>query len=632
MSLAAAHASFLRLRHQVYTLLSADLRQRLQDSLDESTPRPDLAPSLVEAQPSKYDQPVISRLPLPCPRRTFDAADLALLAHGELARVFGAAYNKHDHNGALRLPSPVALDRVVCVSPSGGTRGLGTASAEHSLLRDADAGDDGNALCKGAAELLAFFALYAGLHTLTRDGRLQARGAKGQGQPPIMEPLEHLWLAAKQATYRLDVTGIGLGPEPWVMGDVELLLDGVCAGRWADASVCLVEGAGAAAPELFDAAAKGYSEAQILELASGSIPACCGPAFASYAGRRGPRLPNGDLQFIARVREVGGQWQAFNDSPFVVAEYDVPTEAWFVADTPGSGLPLSVLMELGLQPCGFLSFWLGSTFLSPEPDLRFRNLDGQGHLLRAMDPRGRRIESHVTLTSSAEWSGLVIQKFAIDLLCEDHAFYRGTATCGYFHPQALQSQVGLDGGRRVPLWSSQWKGPATTLQLHGDGAWLFVPSPAAPALHLVGGHLDLLDSVTIVLDGGTFGAGYVQAERTIDPADWFYASHFYQDPVMPGSLGVEAMVQALQAYARVAGLGAHLQSPRFAISVDRPVSWTYRGQILPTHSALSLELHIKRVERMEGEVLLLADGSLWGDGLRIYAVRDLSLRLVEQRE
>ena len=50
------------------------------------------------------------------------------------------------------------------------------------------------------------------------------------------------------------------------------------------------------------------------------------------------------------------------------------------------------------------------------------------------------------------------------------------------------------------------------------------------------------------------------ARKAVDPRDWFYACHFYQDPVMPGSLGLEAMVEALQAFVLRLGLGRELRT------------------------------------------------------------------------
>ncbi len=34
--------------------------------------------------------------------------------------------------------------------------------------------------------------------------------------------------------------------------------------------------------------------------------------------------------------------------------------------------------------------------------------------------------------------------------------------------------------------------------------------------------------------------------KRVNPADWFFQAHFYQDPVWPGSLGLEAMLQLMK--------------------------------------------------------------------------------------
>ena len=46
-----------------------------------------------------------------------------------------------------------------------------------------------------------------------------------------------------------------------------------------------------------------------------------------------------------------------------------------------------------------------------------------------------------------------------------------------------------------------------------------------------------------VADGGPRGLGYIRGSKDVDPDEWFFAAHFYQDPVMPGSLGLESFLQ-----------------------------------------------------------------------------------------
>jgi 3-hydroxymyristoyl/3-hydroxydecanoyl-(acyl carrier protein) dehydratase len=146
-----------------------------------------------------------------------------------------------------------------------------------------------------------------------------------------------------------------------------------------------------------------------------------------------------------------------------------------------------------------------------------------------------------------------------------------------------------------------------------------------PHYRLVDGQLDLLDSARVVEDGGKYGRGYVHAEARIDPAAWFFKCHFYQDPVMPGSLGVQAIQQALRTYAIHEHLGAHLRNPHFAQVANHRTTWKYRGQIKPEDHALELDVHVKHAEPRAGRVIVVGDASVWQDSQRIYEVNDVGL-------
>ena len=49
-------------------------------------------------------------------------------------------------------------------------------------------------------------------------------------------------------------------------------------------------------------------------------------------------------------------------------------------------------------------------------------------------------------------------------------------------------------------------------------------------------------------DGGAHGKGYIEAEFDINPELWFFDCHFLGDPVMPGSLGLDALWQLVGFY------------------------------------------------------------------------------------
>ena len=119
--------------------------------------------------------------------------------------------------------------------------------------------------------------------------------------------------------------------------------------------------------------------------------------------------------------------------------------------------------------------------------------------------------------------------------------------------------------------------------------------------------------------GGTAGLGRIRAEKDVWPGDWFFRAHFFQDPVQPGSLGLDAMLQALEALMTERGMAAGIAAPRFeAIATGVAMTWKYRGQIVPENQRIAVDVAITRTARDAAGVLAEARGSLYVDGKRIY--------------
>ena len=145
---------------------------------------------------------------------------------------------------------------------------------------------------------------------------------------------------------------------------------------------------------------------------------------------------------------------------------------------------------------------------------------------------------------------------------------------------------------------------------------------------LSSGKLSFSDKIVLVANGGKFGKGYAYAYKKINPDDWFFPCHFHQDPVMPGSLGLEAIIQAMQAYAIYQGLGNSFLNPCFTAVLSK-VSWKYRGQIIPSTKYMQLDLHVKNIIKNEKQVVLNADAHLWRENLRIYEISDIGVGISE---
>ncbi len=355
-------------------------------------------------------------------------------------------------------------------------------------------------------------------------------------------------------------------------------------------------------PPLFD-------RTHLDDFATGSPVKCFGERFRPLEGRRIPRIPNGDFLLMTRVIRIDSPQLAPIPGASIVVEYDVPEHPWFMA--PGDPyLPFAIIQEIALQPCGFLSAYLGTMLLFPDQEFFFRNLDGQAQLLRNPDLPGKTVSCRATLTSHTAGAGTIIQGYQFSLSVDGLEFFRGHSVFGYFHPEVMAKQTGLDRDRPPEPWAVKSRaGRQIDLDLR-DFYSSRIP------------WLKLLDRAVMIEQGGRYGRGYVLAQRDVKPSDWYFQQHFYQDPVMPGSLGVEACLQAMAIFGQQHGSGSCM-----ALPLEYPTTWKYRGQITQSTKHLTVEVHIEDIAQSPEETRLTGDANVWGDQLRLYEIHQAALCL-----
>lgn len=362
------------------------------------------------------------------------------------------------------------------------------------------------------------------------------------------------------------------------------------------------------------------------EFAAGSVERCLGPEYAIFRGRRVPRIPNGVLLLMDRILEINGERGRLHQPAEILSEYDVPVDAWFYQDTGSSVTPYSILMEMALQPCGFLSAYQGTMLITPHSNLFFRNLDGEARILRSPDLRGQTVRGWARMSAHTLNEETVIQKFDFRLECGGEVFFEGQSVFGFFPEETMVRQVGLDGGK-----------PSLALYLQPDRGGLSgkLLAPQALAgqggLRLAVGRLALLDEVYLDPKGGSFGNGYIYASRKIHPEDWYFKNHFFQDPVMPGSLGVEAILEAMRVFAIDQGVGSTFERAAFEPVDGLPFNWKYRGQILQNAGQMTLEVHLRPLHSTANSVEMNGDASLWCGRIRIYQVKNAAIRVVTRQ-
>ncbi len=134
------------------------------------------------------------------------------------------------------------------------------------------------------------------------------------------------------------------------------------------------------------------------------------------------------------------------------------------------------------------------------------------------------------------------------------------------------------------------------------------------------GKMLMFDRVTqINNEGGLYDKGVITAELDVKPDLWFFDCHFYQDPVMPGCLGLDALWQLcgfFLSWSGCKGKGRALGSGKVK----------FTGQVLPTAKNVTYMLNVKRLI-MRRLSMIIADGTVSVDGREIYAADDLRVGL-----
>jgi PfaB family protein len=574
-------------------------------------------------------------------------ADLELLAQGKPGEVFGPDHAQDPGiNPALRLPdAKLRMIDDVTVDRTGGPRGLGKLTATKRLQPDGwyficHFPDDpvlaGSLVAEGAVQLLQIYLLYLGMHLTLPDARFQCMtdlriDVQVRGQ---------ITQAHSEIRYEVEIMEVTLLPRPSVVADILIYLGDLPVIRMRNLGLQVLEKEGTpyrpeagGIPEFLGRRNRNGEPAMINELhlahaAKGLLDMAMGPEFEVYRTSRAPYIPNGDFQFVDRVMSLTGTRGDLNPGAEMITEYDSPPDAWYYQQNSYPHMPNAVYMESSLQAAIFLGYYLGATLKDTSEQYAIRNLDGYATLVKDIDLRGKTIRHHSKLLMTSSVSGAVLQDFSYELSADGEVFYTGKSLFGYFSEAALANQVGLDRGGYVPPWLETADVPASSVRRIElpDDAPAFT-DPAGGYLHLPGGRYHLVDYVDFVEDGGKHGAGYLHGYRAVRPDEWYFECHFHRDPVMPGSLGVEAILQALRLYALEKNLAEGIDRPRFAMATGVQTDWKYRGQILRHDGELSFDVHIKSIQREQDRVLIIADADLSKPGLRIYEITDVAIEI-----
>ena len=607
-----------------------------------------------DQQPSPRPLPEGFAWPL-CVKESESLGDAAIsaLRRGDLASCSGKEFAN------LPLPNPPRrpggrmklLDRVLELDPTGGRFGLGMIYAEADVHPD-----DWYLTCHFVDDMVMPGTLMYECTVHTLRVFLLRRGWIAEHDELAYEPIPGVASAlrcrgpvtpkSKKASYRVEIKEVGYRPAPYVLADALMYADGVPIVQMTNMSLQLTGLTRERIESIWQRAGDSsvetagpdpvFTGAKILAFAVGRPSDCFGEPYRIFDGdeRRIARLPGPPYQFLDRVTLVEPPPFVLKADGWIEAEYDVPPDAWYFNANRQASMPFAVLLEIALQPCGFLAAYAGSA-LTSDQDLSFRNLGGEAVLQEEVFADAGTLRIRVRMTNVSRAGGMIIENFDMQVLRGDRVIYDGTTSFGFFSKEALARQVGIrDAGQRMHVPDDSDIAAAISFPLPDlapatpDQAIESSVDPSSFGASLPARAFRMLDHVDVLLpDGGPHGLGFIQGSADVDSSAWFFKAHFYQDPVWPGSLGLESMLQLMKAFAL--DCWPHLaRTHRFeSIAVGMKHEWAYRGQIIPTNRRVDVQANI--TSRVDGdEPLIVADGFLTVDGITIYEMKDFGLRLV----
>lgn len=575
---------------------------------------------------------------VPMAKESLTDAQVAALRTGDLEEAFGPAFAGITAPPGLRLPGGrmELVDRILELDPEGGRYGLGRITGEADIAPDdwfltCHFSDDpvmpGTLMYECCLHTLRVFLLRAGwvlpdapadLHVAPVVGNASKLRCRGQVTP-----------TTRKVRYRIDIKEIGTDPEPYVLADASMFVDDLHGIEMEGMSLRYAGVTGDQLRAFWTGRRhETFDREHVLAFAAGKPSDAFGARYAPFdEGKRMARLPRPPYSFVDRIRATAGERWNLRAGAAAEASFDVTPDAWYFAASRSGEMPYAVLLEVALQPCGWLAAYLGAALRS-DSELFFRNLEGDAVQHRPVLPDEGELVTRCNLDSVAEAGGMILLQYRFTTSSRRGEIFTGTTRFGFFPEASLAQQagVGVDASSLVRPEAAPLDLPRTPPLRPEDAGRTGDPAQALqpfelPTLGVPAGCWQMLDSVALEP-----GSNVAQGFLDVDPNAWFFHAHFFQDPVMPGSLGVEAFLQLVQRWlldrfpekadthtVTLAGTGKH--------------RWVYRGQVRPHNREVEVVARITSLEEGD-EPCAMADGWLVCDGQVIYSMRDFALRLV----
>ena len=573
---------------------------------------------------------------------------LNALRLGDAEKCFGGSFRGITIGEQLRLPGGrmKLIDRILDLDPKGGRSGLGLIKAEADIHPD-----DWFLTCHFSDDMVMPGTLMYECCAHTLRVFVQQTGWISDKPGTCYEPLTGVKSIlkcrgpvtpeTKHVHYEVEIKQTGYNPEPYVIADARMYTDGHLIVLFKDMSLKMT-GIKKEELEAFWTRQKQnlklehippplFDREKLVEFALGKPSKAFGEPYKIFDENRFiARLPNPPYLFIDKIIHCEPEPWILKPDGWIKALFEVRKDDWYFISNKSPVMPYSVLLETALQSCGWLAAYMGSA-LKSKKDLRFRNLGRSGILHKNISQKNTSLVTAARLKQASVTKDMIIEKFEFKVSENDITIFEGNTEFGFFTLEALKQQTGIiDAEKRSYIPS--------TYELENKKAIIFHPEPPLRPYDSGKNEVKLLNylwtspTLTTLIDeietylphGGPFGFGYIRGKKYVDPDEWFFKAHFFQDPVCPGSLGVESFIQLLK-FAALEIWGDKAHHHKFEMVTGKEHQWKYRGQITPENKIVEVEAVITEIKNAP-EFVIMANGLLKVDGLYIYEMNNFGIK------
>lgn len=586
--------------------------------------------------------------PLPTPltnKREFSSEDLVSFSNGDLKSCFGEGFEitkTYICPPKISTGKMLLIDGVQEFDPMGGPWGRGYLKASIPVSPDSwyfdghfnnDPCMPGTLMFDANFQALSFYMTAMGL-TIGRDGwRFE----------PIKDKTYNLRCRAQATPISKKITCeifiesiITSGDKPIIYADTIVTVDGKISLHCKNLGLELVPGwpmeqmnfnhyfhENNSTKKVHSIDGMKLDEAAMLATAIGRPSKSFGKNVSHRdTGKVSPRLPNPPYLCISRLLETSGKLGDVKKGDTISAEWDIDPNGFYFDNS--SIVPFAFYLEAALQPCGWLSS-LREIAMPSWEKVCFRNLDGSIKLVMPITKNHKVIKTDITMTGLSILGPLTLVKFDAKTYADGDLAFTMNTGFGFFTKESLLTQKGIPINDSFKSITENKSNILIDLKKRDYKAFNH------PTCALEKSNLLMIDRIVYMdINGGENNLGLARSEKDVTYDDWYFKRHFFQDPVQPGSLGLEAMIQLFYVYVHESGILNKFKNPEIIPLLDEEITWTYRGQVVPKNKLVNVDLSITKIYEQNNFTRICADSWLRCDDLLIYKATNITLLIREK--